>query len=292
MILPQRTRRSSKRISNRQLAVNCLAVVKVFGIESFASDLECGSDHQGVINIIAVSLRNPERCFMGFHCDRERRGTENSKGAQRFRDLIPGHGHFSPCNRSKLVQDLDANHATRSEKFFRLHVSRITFCQRVEQDLGVKKSPIEHCCLLGRKQTPQAEDGAIFADEPERVVSFDRGQLRKRAYRRSESRSGRPLLVPARPPPPKAGAPPGYCPIWRPALVLLIYMCKCISSVAYSNGIRWRCSGGRPTGSHSGGPFHKSLGAKCRNTGGIRRGGDACGRGPLRFSFCIRSTDR
>ena len=91
MILARQTRRSSKGISNRHSPVNCLAIVKVFGIESFASDFERGSNHQGIINAIAVRLRNPERCFMRFDCDRERRRAENSKGAQRVGDLIPGH---------------------------------------------------------------------------------------------------------------------------------------------------------------------------------------------------------
>src|SRR5260370_30115443 len=80
MILPRRTRRSSKRISNRQLAVNCLAIVKVFGIESFASDFTRSSNHKGIINAIAVRLRNPERCSMRFACDRERTRPDISKG--------------------------------------------------------------------------------------------------------------------------------------------------------------------------------------------------------------------
>src|SRR5206468_12002897 len=83
--------RSNERISNGQLSINCLAIVKVFGIESRASSFQCSGNYQRVVDVVAVLLRNFKCRLVHFNGDGQRRRTENSKSIQRFRYVTPGH---------------------------------------------------------------------------------------------------------------------------------------------------------------------------------------------------------
>ena len=71
--------RSSEGITNLQLSINCLAVVKIFGIERRASSFQRSGNDQRVIDVVSVLLRNLECRVMHFKGDGERRRAENSK---------------------------------------------------------------------------------------------------------------------------------------------------------------------------------------------------------------------
>ena len=71
--------RSNERITNRQLSINCLAVVKIFGIERRASSFQRGGNDQRAIDVVSVLLRNLECRVMHFNGDWEREGQRTRK---------------------------------------------------------------------------------------------------------------------------------------------------------------------------------------------------------------------
>jgi len=103
--------RSREGISNRELSIDRLTIMKIFGIESGASCFQCSGNDQGIVDVVAMLLCNFECCLVHFDGDGERCGAENPKGIQRFRHLTPGHQDFSSGDRNKFVQDLYAEYS-------------------------------------------------------------------------------------------------------------------------------------------------------------------------------------
>ena len=131
--------RSSEGITNRQLSINYLAVVKIFGKECRASSSQRSGNDQRVIDVISVLLRNFECRFMHFNSDRERRRAENSKGIQRLHHVTPGHQDFSSSDRSKFVQDLHSEYPSRCEEFFSLRASWVVLRHGIDQHIRVEE---------------------------------------------------------------------------------------------------------------------------------------------------------
>src|SRR5262249_22765442 len=103
--------RSREGISNCELSIDRLTIMKIFGIESGASCFQRSGNDQGVGDVVAMLLCNFEGRLGHFDGDRARRRTANPKGIQRFRHLTPGHQDFSSSDRNKFVQDLYAEYS-------------------------------------------------------------------------------------------------------------------------------------------------------------------------------------
>jgi hypothetical protein len=67
--VPSLATMANEGISNGELSINCLAIVKVFGIESRACSFQCSGNYQRVIDVVAVLLRNFECRFVHFNGD-------------------------------------------------------------------------------------------------------------------------------------------------------------------------------------------------------------------------------
>jgi hypothetical protein len=86
---------SSERIPNRELSVDRLAILKIFGIEDRASSFAGGGNHQGVIDPEAVLLRNLERRFVHVHGEGEGGRAQNAESIERFPHVTPRHHYLS-----------------------------------------------------------------------------------------------------------------------------------------------------------------------------------------------------
>jgi hypothetical protein len=69
----------SERILDRELSVDGLAVLKIFGTEDRAPGFERSGDRQSVVDSEAVLLRDLKRRFMGSNGDGERQGAQDAK---------------------------------------------------------------------------------------------------------------------------------------------------------------------------------------------------------------------
>lgn len=82
---------SSKRIPNRQLAIDDLSVLQIFGIKCFTASLQSGGSYQRVVDAVSVLFCNSQSSFV---CDRWSLLISRDmmlRGWQTFKEFLEGY---------------------------------------------------------------------------------------------------------------------------------------------------------------------------------------------------------
>jgi hypothetical protein len=107
-------------ISNRQLPIDRLAIVKVFGIERAAPGFQCGGNNQCVIDVVAVLLRNSDGSLVRIDRQRDWLRTEGSNNSEGSTNFLPTSVKFASRDSNKLVKDLDRKRTAGRQQSFAL----------------------------------------------------------------------------------------------------------------------------------------------------------------------------
>ena len=119
-------------VTDRQPAIDDLAVLKVFGVEDYAASFEGRGGDQGVVDSVVGFLRELKRRFVRMDRDGDRRIAERSERIQRFFDFLPGHVQFAAGDGDELIEDLHAERAPGAKQLLGHDTAGIVLRQGVD----------------------------------------------------------------------------------------------------------------------------------------------------------------
>ena len=172
---------------------------------------------QRIVDFVTKIFGDLQRLLMRGNCDRNRRGAEDPKNAQRADHVLPWHAHLAAGNGDEFVQYLHADYAGPPPAAPRPVGRKDRFAQGRRSRRSCRTTPYRAFAPARSKINPAGKGSELYAGEPTHALCCDRGSLRRLAHAQLEFQSDRLLSVRARRSPPRASARPAYSPTSPPA---------------------------------------------------------------------------